>query len=162
MAPICSFVDLINFTRYLVTSKMTQFFWIGSQNFVTDFNPSRLFCHPAHHIFKKTSLPLPSFIQIVSLVYMAPNSTTLVWLFITKLNLSLTKYLDLHWFYLYRNLSLTVKTIGSEMPYAVRKSEIVNKKTSKLFFKILKTGTNQRTVFIKLNRLAKHDAVVTI
>ena len=48
------------------------------------------------------------------------------------------------------------------MPYAVRKSEIVNKKTSKLFFKILKTGTNQRTVFIKLNRLAKYEAVVTI
>ena len=65
---------------------------------------TRLFRHFVCYIFLK--IPTPS------LHLFWPLPRLLFWLFITTLNLSLTKYLSLHWFYLYRTFGFTVKIIA--------------------------------------------------
>ena len=59
--------------------------------------------------------------------YWATKGTTSIWLFITKLKLSFIKYLSSHWFYLYRNFGLTIRTVGSKMLCVVGQSHSLKK-----------------------------------
>ena len=94
---------------------MIQVFWSGSQTFVANLNLSRLFWRPVYYIFWK--IPVSSFILISFSIYLALTITTSMRHFIVKL--SFTKYLNLHWFYIYRNFGVNVKFTGLKLQRVV-------------------------------------------
>ena len=120
--PVNWFLDLINLTRCLLT--LNWFF----QKKITSlhmFSPKSVQVCASQNAGDSLKNPYPLLILTLSPFTSEPKSTTSIWLFIAKLNLSLTKYLNLHWYYLYRNYGFTVKIIGWQMPCVVSRSEFV-------------------------------------
>ena len=76
---------------------MTQVFGPGNQNFVVSFNPPVLFDLSVIIFSGIFQLPSPIYSEPHSPVYSAPESTTSIWLFIKKLNLSGTKNFVTGW-----------------------------------------------------------------